>query len=271
MTRSALAAVAAILIAACATDPPISGSTAHSLPELIQQVVKADYEADRRALDRLYREADGFLGNPAVESRVRYWKGFAKWRRAINGANEPITPDDLAADADIAAGEMRRAGDLDPAFLDARIGEMQCVGLVLYFERARPGNDQRISRLRTLMAELRTTAADNPRFVWAWGMAYFNFPPDKGGGAENVIRAYLKALEKMRGGASGPTSPLDPTWGEAELNVNLAYSYLNQPSPDLVLAKKYVDEAVRLVPNWHYARNILRPQIDAAARKRATQ
>jgi hypothetical protein len=127
MTRSAFAALAAILVATCAGDPPIPGSTAHSLPDLIQQIVKADYEADRRALDRLYREADAFLGDPAVESRVRYWNGFAKWRRAINGANEPIAPNDLAADAEIAAGEMRHAGELDPAFLDARIGEMQCV------------------------------------------------------------------------------------------------------------------------------------------------
>ncbi len=269
MTRFAIAAIAAILIAACAEHPPIAGSTAPSLPRLIQQIVTADYEADRRALDRLYREADAFLGDPAVESRVRYWKGFAKWRRAINGANETIAPNDLAADAEIAAGEMRRAGDLDPAFPDARIGEMQCLGLVLFFERTRAGNDPRMSRLWALMADLRKTAADNPRFVWAWGMAYFNVPPDKGGGAENVIPAYLKALEKTRGAAGAPTSPLDPTWGEAELNVNLAYSYLNQPSPDLVLAKKYVDEAVRLVPNWHYARDILRPQIDAAARKGA--
>jgi len=267
MIRFALAAVAAIFVAACAGHPPIAGGTAQSLPELIQRIVRADYEADRRALDRLYLEADAFLGDPAVESRVRYWKGFAKWRRAINGANETIAPNDLATDAEIAAGEMRRAGDLDPAFPDARIGEMQCLGLVLFFERARLGNDQRVSRLLALMADLRKTAPDNPRFVWAWGMAYFNFPPDKGGGAQNVIPAYLKALDKMRGGAIAPASPLDPTWGEAELNVNLAYSYLNQPSPNPVLAKKYVDEAVRLVPNWHYARDILRPQIEAAARK----
>src|SRR5712691_1454995 len=105
MCRFALAAVAAILIAACAGQQPVSSRP--TLPQLIQRIMTADYEADRPALDRLYGEADAFLGDPAVESRVRYWKGFAKWRRAINGANETIAPNDLAADAEICAGEMR--------------------------------------------------------------------------------------------------------------------------------------------------------------------
>ena len=107
------------------------------LHELIRQILRADYAGDRPALDRLYREADAFLGDKAVESRVRYWKGFAKWRRAINGANEEITPTDLAADVEIAAAELRRSAEMDPGFIDARIGEMQCLGLVLFFDRER--------------------------------------------------------------------------------------------------------------------------------------
>jgi hypothetical protein len=119
------------------------------------------------------------------------------------------------------------------------------------------------------MTGLKETAADNPRYVWAWGMAYFNVPAERGGGPANVIPAYLKALEEVRTGPSGAVAPLDPSWGEAELCVNLAYSYLNQPEPDLALSRKYVDEAIRIVPHWHYARDILRPQIEAAERKAA--
>ncbi|MBI5835762.1 MAG: hypothetical protein HZB25_00830 [Candidatus Eisenbacteria bacterium] len=242
-----------------------SDREARSLPELIGRIAQSDYAGDRKALDRLFGEADRFLGDRDTESRVRYWKGFAKWRRAINGANETPAPTDLASDVVIAAGELRRSGELDSGFVDARIGEMQCLGLVLFFDRGRAGNDARIARLRELMGELKVTAAANPRYVWAWGMAYFTAPPEKGGGPDHVIPAYLKALEAMRGGAGRPGSPLDPSWGEAELCVNLAYSYLNRPSPDLALARKYVDEAIRLVPGWHYARDILRPQVEAAA------
>jgi len=246
-----------------------AGQEARSLPSWIGEIVAADYAGDRQALDRLYGEADAFPGDPAVESRVRYWKGFAKWRRAMNGANEDITPTDLAADIEIAIDELRRSGELDPGFLDARIGEMQCQGLMLFFDREHAATPERIARLRTLLGELKETAAGNPRYVWAWGMAFFTVPPEKGGGPDNVIQAYLRALDGMRQGAGAAKTPLDPSWGEAELNVNLAYSYLNRPSPDLDLARKYVDEALRIVPGWHYARDILRPQIEAAARRAA--
>jgi tetratricopeptide (TPR) repeat protein len=246
--------------AAVEVDPEIG-----ALRELVQRIMTADYEGDRGSLDRLYQEADAYLGKPAVESRVRYWKGFAKWRRAMNGANEDPSPGDLVADLDRAVVELRRSGDLDPGFADARIGEMQCLGLVLFFDRSRAGNSEHVARLRELMADLKETAADNPRYVWAWGMAFFGQPPEKGGGPENVIEAYMKALEGIRKGMSAPKTPLDPSWGEAELYVNLAYSYLNRPSPDVAQARRYVDQAIRLVPNWHYARDILRPQIEAAA------
>lgn len=286
MTRFVLVPIIAAALTACVQPPRIAHTgmdrrlsnespavavdqEVQPLHELIRQILRADYAGDRPALDRLYGEADAFLGDKAVESRVRYWKGFAKWRRAINGANEEITPTNLAADVEIAADELRRSAEMDPGFIDARIGEMQCLGLMLFFDRERVGNDERIARLRTLMGDLKETAADNPRYVWAWGMAFFTVPPEKGGGPENVIKAYLKALDGIRNGAGEAKTPLDPSWGEAEPYVNLAYSYLNQPSPDLALARKYVDEAIRLVPSWHYARDILRPQIEGAARKAA--
>lgn len=241
------------------------------LEQCVREIVKADYAGDRRALERLDGELDAFLGDSATESRVRYWKGFARWRRAINGANEKETPPDLAADAEAAARELRRAGELDPAFVDARIGEMQCIGLEFFFDRERARDTTRAARLRALMSDLRASAADHPRYVWAWGMAYFTVPAEKGGGPENVIPAYHRALERMRNGAGRAGSPLDPSWGEAELHVNLAYSYLNRPGPDLALARKHVDEALRLVPYWHYARDVLRPQIEAAARRPAAR
>lgn len=279
MTGLLFVSVIAIALTACAQRPPIALLPNESpavaadekltrLHELIRQIVTADYVGDRQMLDRLYGEADVFLGDEVVESRVRYWKGFAKWRRAMNGANEAITPTDLADDVEIAVEQLRRSGEIDPEFVDARIGEMQCLGLMLFFDHERVGGE-RIARLRALMNDLEKTAADNPRYVWAWGMAYFNVPAERGGGPERVINAYLRALDEVRNGARAVSTPLEPSWGEAELCVNLAYSYLNQPVPDLAMARKYVDEAIELVPYWHYARNILRPQIEAAAKKTA--
>ena len=257
--RAAVVILAA-LGAACSTPPP-----AAKLEALKTQIMAADYEGDRAALDRLYAETDAFVGDEVLGSRARYWKGYTKWRRVMNGANETPTPADLVADSEACASEMRLASAADPAFVDARVGEMACLGLLMFFEPQRAQDEARLNRLRGLFAELKETAARHPRYVWAWGMAAFGAPPERGGGPDRVIDAYLEALEGMKQGAGEPRTPLDPSWGEPELHVNLAYSYLNKPDPDLALAKKHIDEAVRLAPTWHYAKDILRRQIEAAA------
>ena len=253
--------VVVLLAALAASCGPTSSE---KLEALTRQIMTADYEGDRVALDRLYAETDAFLGDKALESRARYWKGYTKWRRAMNGANEKPIPTDLTADSLACAAEMRRASEADPGFLDARVGEMSCVGISLFFEPPRAADEPRLERLRALFKDLGESAAGHPRYVWAWGMAAIGMPPERGGGPDNVIRAYLRALEGMKQGAGRPSSPLDPAWGEPELNVNLAYTYFHKPDPDLKLAKTHVDEAVRLAPNWHYAKDILRPQIEAA-------
>ena len=259
-----LVVFAAVLATGCGP------TSAEKLEALTRQIMAADYEGDRAALDRLYGETDAFLADKSLESRARYWKGYTKWRRAMNGANEKPMPADLAADSLLCAEEMRRASEADPAFVDARIGEMSCVGISMFFDAPRAADDPRVVRLRPLITGLKESAADNPRYVWAWGMAAFGMPPERGGGPDNVIQAYRRALETMKQGAGRPSSPLDPAWGEPELNVNLAYSYFYKPDPDLQRAKTHVDEAVRLAPNWHYAKDILRPQIEAAIRQQST-
>src|SRR5262245_17279774 len=237
-TRAALGGYVlslALLAAGCveSKDDPV-----RKLAALIPAIMKADYEGDRASLDRLYGELDAFLGDPRTESRARYWKGYTKWRRAMNGANETPAPADLGADSILCAEEMQKASAADAAFVDAKVGEMACLGLVLFFNQDPGGNEPRIVRLRALMPELKESAAKNPRYWWAWGMAAFGAPPERGGGPDNVIRAYLAALEDLKAGAGKPATPLDPAWGEPELNVNLAYSYLNKPEPELALAKK---------------------------------
>jgi hypothetical protein len=49
--------------------------------------------------------------------------------------------------------------------------------------------------------------------------------------------------------------------------MNLAWSNLNKTSPDLAAAKSNARGALALVPNWHYVRDILLPQIEAAKLK----
>lgn len=46
--------------------------------------------------------------------------------------------------------------------------------------------------------------------------------------------------------------------------MSLAWSNLNRTAPDLQAAKEEADSALKLVPYWHYVRDILMPQIREA-------
>jgi len=62
--------------------------------------------------------------------------------------------------------------------------------------------------------------------------------------------------------------PLEPSWGEPELLMSLAWSNLNKTKPDLDAAEKEARSSLDLVPYWHYVRDILMQQIrDAKAKQ----
>jgi len=46
--------------------------------------------------------------------------------------------------------------------------------------------------------------------------------------------------------------------------MSLAWSYLRRREPDLAQAEIHGRRALELVPSWHYMRDILMPQIEAA-------
>jgi hypothetical protein len=57
------------------------------------------------------------------------------------------------------------------------------------------------------------------------------------------------------------TNILNPAWGEPELLMNLAWSNLYKNDPDVNAAEQYARSALRLVPYWHYVRDLLLPQV----------
>ena len=46
--------------------------------------------------------------------------------------------------------------------------------------------------------------------------------------------------------------------------MNLAWSNLNKTAPDPAAAQQHAEAALKLVPYWHYVRDILLPQIESA-------
>jgi hypothetical protein len=263
-----LLASVTIALAAPAVD-----TSREQVVKIVAQIQRADYEGDRAALNHLYDELVPFVDEPELVSRVRYWRGFAKWRRAINGFGETPTPKDLSEDLTEAESEFDAAIQRDPGFVDAKVGAASCMFNRFFLEGVFK-NEKDPQRLReiltpasTFLKEAKTMAPDNPRLLWVVGPNQWNAPPERGGGQEKAIATYEKGLDATRGHKESANDALEPTWGEPELLMSLSWSNLNRTTPDLKAAEQYAQAALKLVPYWHYVRDVLMPQIRTAQAK----
>jgi hypothetical protein len=275
-SRSSWLALTALVVSAFFSKPrPASGQTAGPSRDLVigivEKIRRADYEGDRDALNRLYEQLVPYVDEPDLASRVRYWRGFAKWRRGINGINETPTPQDLAEDLTEGESEFYAALQRDPSFVDAKVGAASCIGLRLFLEGVF-SKEKDPTRLKQILApssqllkEAKAVAPENPRLLWVLGPILWNTPPERGGGQNKVLETYQTGLAAAR--KQQVSDSLEPTWGEPELLMNLAWSNLNRTTPDLNAAEQYAQAALKIVPYWHYVRDILMPQVRAAQAK----
>ena len=257
--------IAMLVVSAAAASAAPSERPRETVLKLIVQIQKADYQGDRAALQRLYADLEPFLADDKLVSRLRYWRGFALWRRAINGFNDSADPKDLEHDLTQAIAEFKESAAKDPAFVDAKVGTISCLGNLMYLAL---GHADRVQELLAqsipLVKEVRASHPENPRFVWVLGPILWNTPAERGGGQDKAIEAYLKGLESARKPKGTVSDPLEPSWGEPELLMSLAWSTLNRTTPDVNAADQYAHSALTLVPYWHYVRDILLPQIQTA-------
>jgi hypothetical protein len=256
---AALTSFAAVASAAPAERPR------ETVLKLVAEIQRADYEGNRVALQSLYADLEHFTADEKLASRVRYWRGFALWRRAINGFNESADPKDLEHDLTRAIAEFKESTAKDPAFVDAKVGTISCLGNLVYLAMGHADRMRElIAQSSPLVKELQVSSPDNPRFVWVLGPILWNIPPGRGGGQDKAIESYLKGLEASRKLKGSVTDTLEPSWGEPELLMSLAWSSLNRAAPDPNAADQYAHSALALVPYWHYVRDILLPQIQKA-------
>jgi tetratricopeptide (TPR) repeat protein len=234
---------------------------------IVSRIQRADYEGDRTMLQRRYDELAPFLENKTLAARVRYWRGFAMWRRAINGFNDAVDPKELEQDLQKALDEFDKVTETEPGFGDARIAMVSCISLQGYIHQKDADRlHELIGRLVPVAKQAKEVAPNNPRLYWVLGPNVFISPAERGGGQEKAIEMYEKGLELSR--KNKPSDDrLEPSWGEAELLMNLAYSNLNKKTPDVDLAERQARAALEIVPYWHYTRDILLPQILAAKAK----
>lgn len=260
--------IAVLAVSEAATLAAQPEHTRETVVKLVAQIQKADYEGNRVALQHLYANLEPFAANEKLASRVRYWRGFALWRRAINGFNESADPKDLADDLTQAIAEFKESSAKDPAFVDAKIGTISCLSNLMYLARGRAERIQELlGQSIPLVREVRASNPENPRFAWILGPILWNTPAERGGGQDKAIEASLQGLESARKFKGTASDPLEPSWGEPELLMNLAWYNVNRATPDFIAADEFAHSALVLVPYWHYVRDILLPQIQNAKAK----
>jgi hypothetical protein len=253
-----------------------ASQTRDHVTKLVKQIQRADYEGDRAALKRLHDELANFRNSKELAAQVQYWQGFALWRRAINGFNEATDVSEMQADLKQAIGEFTEADHQRSNFIDAKVGALSSLGMLgASMIRNRPAGfkDPEVQEIwgkaTQLIKEADAIDPQNPRLIWAKGPSVWHTPVEKGGGPEKTIEMYQKALDSIQQHKiASSTDPLEPSWGEPELLTGLAWAKVNGPAPDVDAAERYAQSALKLVPYWHYTRDILLPQIETAKAKK---
>lgn len=261
-----------LAVAALVPPAPARKSEAR-LAELVAAVRSADYRGDRAALARLEAELSRLDAGPLTEYRD-YWRGFALWRRTLNGFNETPTPDDLGADLEKAVARFRASLERRPDWIEARLAMVGCWGNMLYLAGSDDGKrkailDEAVPTFKWLIEN----AGDNPRALWIKGGMEFGAPPPHGGDLVKAAATLRRGVAcAWREALSNPTPPAwVPSWGGPENLMNLAYLYSHGKSPDRTAALAYAEGALTSVPEWHYVRDILLPQIEALPVEVASQ
>jgi len=260
--------MAILFISVAARAAPALDPSPEQVIKIVGQIQRADYEGDRAALKRLYEELTPVAQSTKLASRVRYWRGFALWRRAMNGFNESADPKELGEDLKQAANEFNEALRIDPGFVDAKVGAVSCLSDLIFLDQKNAARVQElVAQAVPLRKEAEATEPDNPRLLWVLGPICWYAPPERGCSQDKAMemeRRGLEAARKLRGVTS---DPLEPSWGEPELLAALAWTNLHRTTPDLTAAEQYARSALELVPYWHYVRDILIPQIQEAKKK----
>jgi tetratricopeptide (TPR) repeat protein len=257
-----------LLLADIESAPAVAGPNDRAeIAHLVSQIRRADYQGDRVTLKKAYDGLSTFLTNNEFAARVRYWRGFALWRSAINAGNDSVDVQEMEQEFRQAADEFKDALVKDPDFVDAKVGMISCLGYIAYFHRKdRERTQKLLDQIFPLVKEAKETAPDNPRLIWVLGPILWYTPADRGGGLDKVIENYERGIQ-VCSKIKAPDDTLEPSWGKPELMMSLAYTYLQKDPPDVNAAERNARGALEIVPDWHYLRDLLLPQIVAAKTK----
>ena len=243
-------------------EPPAKTDDRAKVAGIVEKILKADYGDDRPALARLHDDLAPYAaqtGDKVFVSRVRYWQGFALWRRVLNGMNDKAPQEEQEKDLEGCVSDFGEALAADPSFVDAKLGRGSCLFNLSRMDKENAGKREKaMKEFVDLREEARTS--ENPRVLLLVAASLWFAPADKGGGHATATEMYERALRAARRKPVN-ADPLDPTWGEPEVLATLAWVNLNTESPDLDAAEANARAALAIVPYWHYCKDILMQNI----------
>jgi hypothetical protein len=250
-----------VLVLAVMASVSSPGATAEtSLSDLVPAVLAADHRGAREELKRLAVALER-PGDAGLEAYRHYWRGFAWWRRALNGFNETPLPEDLERDLRAGIDSFRASLGRRPEWVEARIGLVGCWSALLYVPAMDgPRRQAVLKEALPVVRELDEHGSSNPRALWLNGGSQFGAPPPRGGDLQKAAATFHRGLQAARDEPKGEPVWV-PRWGGTENLMSLAYLYTHTAVANRPLALAYAEGALVAAPEWHYVRDVLWPQI----------
>jgi hypothetical protein len=232
------------------------------LSQLASAIRAADYRGEREELRRLASALDDVKDSKLAAYRD-YWRGFALWRRALNGMNETPTPNDAGDDLKHGVASFRASLEHRPDWIEAKVGLFGCWAALMSLDIDARQKSEILSAAIPVVKELKEKGAENPRALWLVGGTQLWSP--RGSDPSGASATYRRGLAAAGAESLRNEKPADwvPAWGAPELLMTLAFVYSNSALRNRDVAQAYADGALAAVPDWHYVRDILVPQIQA--------
>jgi hypothetical protein len=218
----------------------------------------ANYRNDQAGLQSAITALQPLVKVTEVSPYAHYYLSWTYWALAASQVQDKNPTGGLESGR--RAVEHARAGlsrrEKDPEFQTALANALVVVGFL-------DG-----SQFKSVMTELTATRQNalqlgprNPRVVMMDAGVIFNSPPDGGGSKERGLARMQEAMRLFETEANVKAiDPISPTWGNVLAHSGIAGFYLRMVPPDKENARKAVNAALEMRPDFWWIREQVLPQ-----------